>query len=135
MRSLRSALLALVATLVVCALGAAPAQAATVVIDSIDPVSGPAFMPANVTIDPGDTVRFEFDEATTTHTVTSTSANWSINETRDPNGAPIERTFDTLGTYTFVCTVHAGMSGSITVASSAPTLTSSSVVEKVYLAS
>ena len=122
MRTLRSALLALVATLVVCVFGAAPALAATVVIDSVDPGSGPAFQPPNVTINTGDTVRFEFDQATTTHTVTSSSANWTIDETRDPNGTPIERTFAATGTYTFLCKVHTGMTGSITVQNAAPTL-------------
>ena len=73
------------------------------------------------TIDVGDTVRFEFDAATTTHTVTSTSANWTIDETRDPNGAPISRTFDTAGVYTFVCKIHTGMTGSITVEAAART--------------
>ena len=84
-------------------------------IDAVDSPA-PAFAPPNVSIHTGDTVRFEFDAATTTHTVTSTSANWTVNETRDPNSAPISRTFDTAGTYTFLCSVHTGMSGSITVA-------------------
>ncbi|HWK26457.1 MAG TPA: ThuA domain-containing protein [Solirubrobacter sp.] len=111
MRTLRSALLALVVVLI-----AAPASALadTVVIDSVD-APQPAFVPANVTIHVGDAVRFEFDGATTTHTVTSTSANWSINETKDPGSAPITRTFDSAGTFTFLCSVHTGMTGSVTV--------------------
>ncbi len=119
MRLLRSALLVVVAAIVSCALGAAPALAKTVVVDSVD-TPATAFQPATTTIDVGDTVRFEFDEATTTHTVTSSSGNWSIDETRDPNGAPISKTFDTAGVYTFVCKIHAGMTGSITVQDAAP---------------
>ena len=88
MRLLRSTLLVVVAAIVSCALGAAPALAKTVVVDAVD-APATAFQPANTTIDVGDTVRFEFDAATTTHTVTSSSANWTIDETRDPNGAPI----------------------------------------------
>src|SRR4051794_20167825 len=115
MRTLRSALLALAVALVAGALGTGTALADTVVIDAVDSPS-PAFMPPNVSIHTGDTVRFEFDSATATHTVTSTSANWSINQAVAAGGAPISRTFDTPGTYTFVCSVHAGMGGSITVA-------------------
>ena len=84
MRTLRSALLALAVALVAGALGTGTALADTVVIDSVD-TPAPAFSPPNVTIHTGDTVRFEFDSATTTHTVTSTSANWTINETKAPN--------------------------------------------------
>jgi glucose/arabinose dehydrogenase/plastocyanin len=115
MRTLRSALVALVVALLTGALGTGTALAKTVVVDSVDTPS-PAFMPANVTIDVGDTVRFEFDGATSTHTVTSSSPNWSLDETRDPNGAAISKTFDAAGTYTFLCKVHNGMTGSVTVA-------------------
>ena len=101
MRTLRSAC-AVLATVFACAIGAAPAIADTVVIDSVDSPSS-VFQPDNVTIETGDTVRWEFDAAATTHNVKSTSSNWSINESRGPNGAPIERTFDTAGTYTFLC--------------------------------
>ena len=119
MRMLRSALLALVVALIFGALGAGTATAATVVIDSVDTPTT-AFQPANVTIDTGDTVRWEFDAATSTHTVTSSSANWSIDQTRDPNGAPISRTFDTPGVYSFLCKVHTGMTGSVTVQAPSP---------------
>ena len=118
MRTLRSAC-AVLATVFACAIGAAPAIADTVVIDSVDSPSS-VFQPANVTIETGDTVRWEFDAAATTHNVVSQSSNWSINESRGPNGAPIERTFNTAGTYTFLCNLHTGMTGSITV--EAPTL-------------
>src|SRR4051794_15177080 len=114
MRTLRSALLALAVALVAGALGTGTALADTVVIDAVDSPL-PAFSPPNVSIHTGDTVRFEFDQATATHTVTSTSANWSMNEVKGAKESPISRTFDTAGTYTFVCQVHNGMSGSITV--------------------
>src|SRR3954451_13276638 len=114
MRMLRSALLALAVALVAGALGTGTALADTVVIDAVDSPL-PAFSPPNVTIHTGDTVRFEFDQATATHTVTANNPNWTINEVRNANGAPISKTFDTAGTYTFLCTVHNNMSGSITV--------------------
>ena len=114
MRTLRSAC-AVLATLFACAIGAAPAIADTVVIDSVDSPSS-VFQPPNVTIDVGDTVRWEFDAAATTHTVTSTQFELvASTRSRGPNGAPIERTFNTAGVYTFLCTLHTGMTGSITV--------------------
>src|SRR5689334_16107145 len=119
---LRSALLATLVAAVTWAIAAVPAHAkATVVIDSVD-TNASQFQPANVTIDVGDTVRWEFDQAATTHTVTSSSSNWSIDESRAPNGAPISKTFDTPGVYSFLCKIHTGMTGSVTVQAAAPTL-------------
>ena len=116
MRTLRSALLTLVAALLASACFANPALARTAIIDSVDSPSS-AFAPPNVTIETGDTVRWEFDQAATTHTVTSSGSNWPtpLDESRGPNGAPIERTFNAAGTYNFLCTLHTGMTGSITV--------------------
>jgi PKD repeat protein/plastocyanin len=113
MRLLRSALLVLVAV-VAWATAAVPAHAATVVIDAVD-TSGPQWQPPNVTVDVGDTVRWEFDQATNSHTITNQSANWSVDQVRDPGGAAVSKTFDTPGTYTFLCRFHSGMTGSVTV--------------------
>src|ERR1700712_2281726 len=115
MRTLRSTLLALVVALWAGALGTGTAFADTVVVDAVDSPL-PAFMPANTSIHTGDTVRFEFDGATATHTVTSSSPNWTINQAVGAGGAPISHTFTAAGTYTFLCTVHNNMTGSITVA-------------------
>src|SRR4051795_2727925 len=120
MRLLRFAVLVLM-TAVAWATAASPASAATVVIDAVD-TSASQFQPANVTIDVGDTVRWEFDQAATTHTVTSSSSNWTLDESRAPNGAPVTKTFDTAGVYTFLCKIHSGMTGSVTVAAAAPQL-------------
>src|SRR5690349_12499416 len=118
MRKLRFALLAVVAWT---AMAASSASAKTVVIDSVD-TSASQFQPANVTVNVGDTVRWEFDQAATTHTVTSSSSNWTIDESRPPNGASISKTFDTPGVYSFLCKIHTGMTGSVTVQAAAPTL-------------
>src|SRR5687767_6938489 len=73
------------------------------------------WQPADVTVPSGSTVRWEFDQTTLPHTVTSTSANWTKDESREPGGAPVEHTFTKPGTYTFRCNLHGGMTGSVTV--------------------
>src|SRR3954469_22044600 len=121
MRLLRSTLLVMVAA-VAWAIAAVPAQAATVVIDAVD-TNVHQFQPPNVTVDVGDTVRWEFDQASATHSLTSNSANWTQDDTRAPNGAAISKTFDTPGVYSFLCKFHPGMSGAVTVqAAGAPKL-------------
>src|SRR3954453_16520787 len=110
---MRSALLVLVAALV-WALAATPARADTKVIDAVD-TNASQFQPPNVTINVGDSVRWEFDQAATSHTVTSSSSNWTLDETHAPNSAPITKTFDTPGVYSFLCKIHSGMTGSVTV--------------------
>ncbi len=92
----------------------ASAQAPAATIDASD-ASGPAWEPPAVTVQAGSTVRWEFDQAQTPHTLTSSSANWSIDETRDPGGAAIERAFPAPGTYTFLCRFHPNMTGTVTV--------------------
>src|SRR3954469_17833554 len=122
MRRLRSAVLVVVAALAVFAIGASQALAKTVVIDAVD-TSAHQWQPPNVTVDVGDTVQWKFDMATATHSLTSNSANWSQDDTRNPGGAAISKTFDTPGVYSFLCKFHPGMSGSVTVAApSGPTL-------------
>ena len=102
-------------TVVVWALAASAAQAqGTTTIKAGDAT----WQPADVTVPTGTTVRWEFDQTSLPHTVTSTSDNWSVNESRDPNGAPVEHTFDAPGTYTFRCNLHGGMTGSVTVEAS-----------------
>jgi plastocyanin len=70
----------------------ASAQAPAATIKAVDSPAQ-AFSPSDVTVTTGQTVSWEFDQAATTHTVTSTSANWSIDETRAPNGTAVEHVF------------------------------------------
>src|SRR4051794_13934762 len=125
---MRSTLIVLVAAIAWAAM-AIPAHAATVVIDAVD-TNAHQFQPPNVTISPGDTVRWEFDEATDTHTVTSNSANWTLDQQRAPNGAAVTQTFNTPGVYGFLCRLHSGMSGSVTVSAAGPTLSKVLVFSK-----
>jgi plastocyanin len=76
------------------------------------------FTPAEVTVDPGDTVTWQYAGGFG-HTVTSTGPNWSKN---DPLGPPSTNltttfTFDKPGRYTYVCTTHesVGMRGTVIV--------------------
>ena len=97
----------------------AGAQTPAATIDAVD-FPGPSFQPPNVTITTGETVRWEFDQALSTHTLTSSSANWTIDETRAPGGASIDRTFGEAGLYNFLCRIHGAMNGSVTVEDEPP---------------
>src|SRR4051812_31909373 len=109
MRRTRFVLLALAAMLMAAVLASAPASAATTAVIDANDDAGPVWQPNDVSIAVGDTVRWEFDQAQTTHNLSSSSANWSIDQDRAPNGAPIEHTFTAPGTYTFLCKFHSGM--------------------------
>src|SRR5918999_245071 len=74
-----------------------------------------AWQPSEVTVPTGTTVRWEFDQTSLPHTVTSTSANWSKNESRNAGGPAVEHTFNKPGIYTFRCNLHGGMTGKVTV--------------------
>ena len=71
-----------------------------------------AFLPATVTVHPGQTVRFIQDDDSA-HTVTASdksfdSGNLNKKETWS-------HTFDTAGTYAYVCAYHPSMRGTIVV--------------------
>lgn len=76
------------------------------------------FTPAEVTIDPGDTVTWQYAGGFG-HTVTSTSANWTKDTPLGPPAATLQTSylFDRPGTYTYVCTTHesVGMRGIVVV--------------------
>ena len=119
----------------------AGAQAPAATIDAVDS-PGPAYQPANVTISTGEAVRWEYDQAAQAHTLTSSSANWTIDETRSAGGAAIERTFDQPGLYTFLCRFHSCMTGTVNVesdpldgaGSAAATVAAVTVLEETTLA-
>ncbi|HET8784604.1 MAG TPA: ThuA domain-containing protein, partial [Candidatus Limnocylindrales bacterium] len=87
--------------------------------DATISVTGQAttWSPSNVTVTTGDTVRWSFDGATLPHNVHGTSANWSpaLQSPIDTGQDPVDYTFDEPGVYTFVCDVHPGMTGTVTV--------------------
>ena len=74
-----------------------------------------AFDPGTVTIAPGGTVTFAFGSVG--HTVVFDSqTNTPASITAVSVDTSITRTFTTAGTFTFHCTVHAGMTGKVIVA-------------------
>lgn len=76
------------------------------------------FTPSAVTISTGDTVTWQWAGGFS-HTVTSTSPNWSKNNPLGPPAPSLETAylFDRAGTYTYVCSTHesVGMKGTVTV--------------------
>lgn len=79
-------------------------------------IKGFAFSPATLTVKKGTTVTFvNMDSAT--HTVTSGSGgtkDGKFDQSIDGGGAA-KITFDTVGTFSYFCTIHASMRGTITV--------------------
>ncbi|HUP88218.1 MAG TPA: carboxypeptidase regulatory-like domain-containing protein [Longimicrobiales bacterium] len=68
------------------------------------------FSPQAVLVARGGTVRFTNNDVTT-HTATATSFDTGLLAP----GASSSKTFATAGTFNYICTLHAGMTGSITV--------------------
>jgi plastocyanin len=73
-----------------------------------------SFMPRSLAIARGTTVAFAFRDDGTTHDVTSTGASRFTKIAARSSGS-VRRTFRRAGTYRYVCTLHPGMTGRITV--------------------
>jgi plastocyanin len=76
-------------------------------------MEGTAFNPAEITIQAGDTVTWT-NEDSFGHDVTGDDFK-SGDAGGIGNGDTFEHTFDTAGTFDYVCTVHPGMEGTVTV--------------------
>ena len=72
-----------------------------------------AFSPASMTIHAGDTVVWTNMDSTA-HTVTSDSGSELASQSIG-NGQTYSHTFNTAGTYTYHCSIHPSMHGTITV--------------------
>src|ERR1700704_2678472 len=97
---------------------AAPAQAADVKIQNF------SFMPASITIGQGDSVTWTWAGPDTNHSVTSDSHqadSWDSDPGRTPSsldhppGSTFSHTFNTPGTFTYHCKIHAYMTGRVKV--------------------
>lgn len=85
---------------------------------SID-ISGFAFSPSSITIAPGDSVTWTNHDGVT-HTVTGGNGSWGSGSLT--NGATYTHTFDEVGDYSYHCSIHTYMTGTVHVtASGTPT--------------
>ena len=83
-----------------------------------------AFVPASITISPGDTIVWKsIQQCCDTHTTTRSTEPMTWGATVPMNGT-FQRIFGQQGTFNYVCTPHAGigMTGSVTVISKVPSL-------------
>ena len=87
---------------------ASPAHAA----DSGVAIAGFAFDPATVTIQVGDVVTWT-NQDSVAHTATADDGSFDTGQLA--NGAFETVTFDTAGTFAYVCSIHAQMTGTIVV--------------------
>jgi plastocyanin len=82
------------------------------------------FSPKDVTINPGDTVRWVMSGSHSGHTVTALDGSFDSGMAFNQTGASYERTFATAGkTYEYQCKTHYGccqMAGAIRVGSNSP---------------
>lgn len=103
---------ALIATAGLTACGS-PASAGepTVVID----VANMAYSPASVTIEQGQTVRWKFDDHGLPHDVAGDGALDGVLQSELLTTGTYDYTFDEPGTYTYHCTPHPMMVGTVTV--------------------
>lgn len=74
-------------------------------------MSASSFQPSQLSIDAGETVVWK-NTSSILHTVTSDNGLFDANV---QPGASFSYTFETAGTYTYECTLHAGMTGTILV--------------------
>jgi len=75
-------------------------------------IQGFQFSPQNLTISRGDTVRFTNADSAS-HTATSASAGLDTGRLRRNESGDL--TFETAGTFAYVCAYHGAMRGTITV--------------------
>src|SRR3954469_7640418 len=109
---------ALATSAILFAIGAAPAQAADVHISNF------SFSPTPITIAQGDTVTWHWAGPDTNHSVTS-DPNQADSFDSDPGrtptsadhlpGSTFDHTFNTPGTFTYICKVHTSMHGKVIV--------------------
>jgi plastocyanin len=92
----------------VLAVAATPVLAA----DSAVSIAGFAFGPGSVTVEVGDTVTWTNDD-TAPHTATA-SGDFDTGTIAVGDSASV--TFDTAGTYAYVCSIHPAMQGTVVVA-------------------
>jgi plastocyanin len=71
--------------------------------------------PDAVIVKVDEPVRWTFDGTALAHNVRSTGANWDFESDIAVAGPPATHSFAAPGTYTYVCRLHAAMTGTVTV--------------------
>lgn len=83
-------------------------------------IQGMAFNPAAKTVQQGTTLKWTNND-NVAHTVTSGTpgnANGTFNSGNIANGGSFSYTFNTVGTFSYFCSIHPSMTGTITVTGS-----------------
>lgn len=78
-------------------------------------VADMAYSPASVTISPGDTVTWFFDDDRMAHNVVGIDNASSLLHSPMIAAGQFSQTFDDPGTYNYFCTVHPNMTGVVIV--------------------
>jgi plastocyanin len=107
-RSRQRPLVAAAFAVVASALVVGPATAA----DQAVTIAGFAFAPPTVTVEVGDTVTWT-NQDSVAHTATATDGSWDTGDIAQ--GASASITFSTAGTFTYLCTPHPTMTGTVVV--------------------
>jgi plastocyanin len=98
------------------------AASAALAADSAVTIAGFAFDPATVTIQVGDSVTWTNDDSAP-HTATAEDGSFDTGQLATGDSETV--TFDTAGTFDYICSIHPQMTGSVVVeaagASAAPT--------------
>jgi plastocyanin len=116
-RTLGSALGAQTATATASALPGTPSVTFTTNVAAITvvQVANNTFSPSAITISQGSTVSWEWQGTTVPHNVTFAAAAGVPANIPNQTSGSFPRTFNTAGTFTYQCTNHGGMTGSVTV--------------------
>jgi plastocyanin len=119
-RGVRVAAALLVVGGMVATMGVAAASQRGAADETIATDAGTAFIPPDVAISTGDTVTWSFSAAGVHNAASSNDVpadpNWKDFRTSDaPSRGTYNYTFTQPGSYTYLCEVHGGMSGTITV--------------------
>lgn len=86
-------------------------SSAAVATNSVE-IKNMAFSPANISVDTGHTVTFTNNDSVT-HTVTADDG--SFDSSSIAPGKTFSKTFATAGTFTYHCSIHPSMTGTIEV--------------------
>jgi plastocyanin len=73
-----------------------------------------SFTPSSLTVPTGTVVTWQWQGTTATHNVTFSTAGAPA-DIPNRNSGSVARTFSTLGTFDYSCTIHPAMTGHVTV--------------------